>query len=126
MIEQWEYENFVTNMHVTSGMDQTYPSFLQRSGFEPGSGGINISRAIDGQMNYMYSMMLIPYYYVSTSIFLSNNLIEGGNFSESDDLDFPSYQFMFISNEDTSECQLIILDTIAGDFVDTKKMILLK
>ena len=118
LIGQWLYENFLTNMHVVSGTDQTYPSFLQRSGFEPASGGINISGEIDGQMNYMYSMMLIPYYYYeSTSVFLSNNPIEGGFFTESDDLDFPSYQFMFMSNEDTTECQLIILDTIAGDTV---------
>ena len=118
LIGQWLYENFVTNMHITSGIDQTFPSFNQRSGLEPASGSINISGEISGQMNYMYSMMLIPYYYYeSPSIFLSNNPIEGGLFSESDDLDFPSYQFMFMSDGDTAVCELIVLDTIAGDTV---------
>jgi len=118
LIGQWLYENFVINMHITSGIDQTFPSFNQRSGLEPASGSINISGEISGQMNYMYSMMLIPYYYYeSPSIFLSNNPIEGGLFSESDDLDFPSYQFMFMSDGDTAVCELFVLDTIAGDTV---------
>ena len=118
LIGQWLYENFVTNMHITSGIDQTFPSFNQRSGLEPASGSINISGEISGQMNYMYSMMLIPYYYYeSPSIFLSNNPIEGGLFPESDGLDFPSYQFMFMSDGDTAVCELIVLDTIAGDTV---------
>ena len=118
LIGQWLYENFVMNMHITSGIDQTFPSFNLRSGLEPASGSINISGEISGQMNYMYSMMLIPYYYYeSPSIFLSNNPIEGGLFSESDDLDFPSYQFMFMSDGDTAVCELIVLDTIAGDTV---------
>ena len=118
LIGEWLAEYFEMNMHITSGTDQTYPSYNQMMGFEPASGSINISGAINGQMNYMYSMMLIPYYYEqSTPIFLSNNPIEGGLFPESDDLDLPSYQFMFMSDGDTEVCQLIVLDTIAGDTV---------
>ena len=118
LIGEWLAEYFEMNMHITSGTDQTYPSYNQMMGFEPASGSINISGAINGQMNYMYSMMLIPYYYEqSTPIFLSNNPIEGGLFPESDDLDLPSYQFIFMSDGDTEVCQLIVLDTIAGDTV---------
>ena len=81
LIGQWLFEYFEMNMHITSGTDQTYPSYNQRRGFEPASGSINISGAISGQMNYMYSMMLIPYYYEqSTPVFLSNNPNEDGFF----------------------------------------------
>ena len=119
LIGEWLSEYFMNSIYVTSGTDQTVPSFMQRMGMEPASGSINISGAFSGHMNYMY-LMASDYYDDAFFVMLGNNPVnpDGGYYGDPYDMDLPYFQFTYISDPGDYEiCMFMAMDTLDGDTV---------
>ena len=120
---EWEYEDDVATLWVTSGTDQAIPNPAQAQGLEPADGSINIDGSTNGNMNYMFALVGM-YYSDAIQLWLGNNPIidiEGDNYFEgdtiSDDVILPYYQMEYVSvpSYNFSGGELLVIDTIDGE-----------
>ena len=119
LIGQWIFDKLYLNMHLTSGVNQTISDYNQSMGYTPSQGGILVSGAINGQMNYTNLGMVSwnQYYYGMTMLQISNNPISYGY--ESEDLEYPHYGFTYQLNGDSLECELNLTTIVEGDTIST-------